>query len=548
MRQSCTHLLLALDRRFGFYSRANVAVTVVTVALTGGLISLWLGQDTNWDLRNYHLYAGYAWLHDRLSQDLAPAQLQSYFSPMLDVLHYLLLMSVPAPLAGFVLGVLQSLVFVPLAAIVWLGLQERPWRASATPLVALAGMCGSTFLSGFGSTMGDGSSAVAVIAALALTLQAQRSSAGRAMTLWLLAGGFLGVALTCKLTNAIYALALGVTALTVGADWRNRLCGAALLTVATVLVALLMVGPWYWRVWQEFGNPLLPQFNALFQAPLAQPISVADTRWVPRGVLEHIIWPVLFTLNPWRISEIGLFQCSWALLYLLAVIGLLRCVLRCPPRAEPSNPALHATMVFFVVGYGLWQILFSIHRYLSVLDLLMPLALWFACRHAVAKTQATKVAGVLIGLAALVALIGWNDWGRASWAWRSFQVQLPTLAEPRRSLVLLVGNEPQSWRIAFLPPSAIYASVASNFPESQVYRQRISGLFAMRSERYALLPAVYDKQVDLEAANRAFRDAAAGKLAGYGLALDIGSCQVYSSWIGRSDFPYQWCRVVAAGS
>jgi len=44
-----------------------------------------LGQDVNWDLQNYHLYDPYAWLHDRLTLDIAPAQMQSWHNPALDV-------------------------------------------------------------------------------------------------------------------------------------------------------------------------------------------------------------------------------------------------------------------------------------------------------------------------------------------------------------------------------------------------------------------------------------------------------------------------------
>ncbi|PPT28426.1 hypothetical protein XarbCFBP7614_08655 [Xanthomonas arboricola] len=68
------------DRHFGFHSPRQIAAAVTAVVLLGALLSLGLGQDANWDLRNYHLYIGDAWAHDRLGVDLAPAQMQSYFS------------------------------------------------------------------------------------------------------------------------------------------------------------------------------------------------------------------------------------------------------------------------------------------------------------------------------------------------------------------------------------------------------------------------------------------------------------------------------------
>jgi hypothetical protein len=39
-----------------------------------GLLSLALGQDDNWDLRNYHLYNPFALVNGKIGLDLAPGQ------------------------------------------------------------------------------------------------------------------------------------------------------------------------------------------------------------------------------------------------------------------------------------------------------------------------------------------------------------------------------------------------------------------------------------------------------------------------------------------
>ena len=46
------------------------ALACVAIVLLCGLASLALGQDRSWDLRNYHLYNAYAWLHDRIGRVL----------------------------------------------------------------------------------------------------------------------------------------------------------------------------------------------------------------------------------------------------------------------------------------------------------------------------------------------------------------------------------------------------------------------------------------------------------------------------------------------
>ena len=56
-----------------------------------------MGQDANWDLLNYHLYNGFAFLHSRSARDLLPTGLQSYLNPVLDALY-----------AGLALGPLRD--------------------------------------------------------------------------------------------------------------------------------------------------------------------------------------------------------------------------------------------------------------------------------------------------------------------------------------------------------------------------------------------------------------------------------------------------------
>ena len=64
------------------------------------LLALFLGQDTNWDLRNYHWYNPYSFLNGRFFFDVVPAQTPSFYNPTLDVPFFLLGNAVPAPVAG----------------------------------------------------------------------------------------------------------------------------------------------------------------------------------------------------------------------------------------------------------------------------------------------------------------------------------------------------------------------------------------------------------------------------------------------------------------
>lgn len=598
-----SHAAGALERWFAFDSPGNVARATVAIMLLGGVVSLLLGQDANWDLRNYHLYNGYALLHDRMLQDLAPAQMQSYFSPVLDVFHYLLMVRLPAPLAGFVLGALHGLVFLPLAGVASLAMQGQVLRAKLAPLLALAGLCTSAFLSEFGGSMADNTTALFVLAAVYFTLSAQRRQAEGAtraeFVAWGLAGALLGIAVALKLTNAIYAVALAMAALCAGGAWWRRLTGVGVLALVALVVAALLAGWWYLRVWQVFGNPLFPQFNALFQGPLAAPISVADTRWLPRGAWQNLTWPLQFAIDPLRVSEIRLVQLIWPLLYVTALATLLRGVVRRNRAAPAFAPTMRALLVFFGVGYLLWQGLFGIHRYLVALELLAPLVLWYLFQRLLPSHRAMKLGGWAIGLVALASLLGWNTWGHERWASRGFSVEAPPMPEPGRSVVLLAGGEPQAWRVPLLPAQARYVGAATNFPESSAYREHMAAIVEGREERFVMIPAyssrlmlrwermnVWARRFRLsegrgcerlvwlatrvrglrsevervgegrcrliprsgmssvpDIASRQARELAGQQLAGYGWALDESTCVTLASRIGQGEYPYQWCRL-----
>lgn len=590
-------LAAAARARLAFDSRANIVLACALACLLAGLWALLRGQDTNWDLRNYHLYNGWALLQGRLGVDLAPAQMQSYFNPALDVVQYLLMTGLPAPLAGFLLGAWHGLVFALVAAVAWRVLADDPRRAVRVPLLALAGVLTAAFMSELGNTMADNTTAVLVLATLVGVLSAQaRGREGRAATgRWLLAGLPLGLAVAFKLTNAPYAVALGLAALVDGGRMRGRFAGAIWMALAALACFALVGGPWFVRVWQQFGNPLFPQFNAWFQAPLALPISVADTRWWPKGIGESLAWPVVFSLHPLRVSELPLQQFGWLSLYLLVLLGggwrLLR---RAPAEVAPMAPAAKTVLVYFVVAYLLWQSMFSIHRYLVAIEVLLPLLLWWAWPRLLPKASLPLRTPLLV-LLALYAVHGGRDWGFAPWRAQAFAVAPPPMAVPADSVVVLVGGEPQAWRVPLLPPQAVYVSVGSNFPASPAYMDAVQAMLQSRPQRYAMLHVATDRgtdrlvrvnawahrlgwdaqpgcamlrrvarldrratlddsvpgrcvlrparPVDVAGVDAATREAARAQFASLGWRLDPADCQTLPARIGGDSFPYQWCRL-----
>jgi len=79
-----------------YWLNKHISLSIFILSVIGfATFSLILGQDANWDIRNYHYYNAYALFNNRLAYDIAPAQLQTFFNPALDLLPYLLIQNFP---------------------------------------------------------------------------------------------------------------------------------------------------------------------------------------------------------------------------------------------------------------------------------------------------------------------------------------------------------------------------------------------------------------------------------------------------------------------
>ncbi|MDX2143238.1 MAG: hypothetical protein SFV19_07780, partial [Rhodospirillaceae bacterium] len=144
----------------------------IVVPLAFGMLSLALGQDANWDLKNYHWYNPYAFLTERWAQDIAPAHVPTFYNPTLDVPFALLAEAVPARVAGFVLGLAQGLNFVLLYVLAHMVL-ARAFAQGAqlwAVAIALVGMVGGGHLGLVGTTFYDNIVSLFILGSLCITI------------------------------------------------------------------------------------------------------------------------------------------------------------------------------------------------------------------------------------------------------------------------------------------------------------------------------------------------------------------------------------------
>src|ERR1700722_15911515 len=155
--------------------RFRLAFALICVGT--GIVSVMLGPDNYWDLRYYHLYAPWAYLHGRYLYDIGPAQEQGFLNPTADFLFYGLISSplneMPR-LVAFIMGTLHGLNAAFTLAIACLVLRPpKPRERHMLQAAAwLMGVTGAGFISLVGTATNDLTSSLFVLGSLLGLLKA----------------------------------------------------------------------------------------------------------------------------------------------------------------------------------------------------------------------------------------------------------------------------------------------------------------------------------------------------------------------------------------
>jgi len=75
-----------------------------------GLVALHRGEDADWDLMNYHFFDPF-WVLVNHQHDIMPAQLQTYYNPILDIPFYFAARHLSARTVAYGIAFVQGLSF-----------------------------------------------------------------------------------------------------------------------------------------------------------------------------------------------------------------------------------------------------------------------------------------------------------------------------------------------------------------------------------------------------------------------------------------------------
>ena len=457
----------------GHSARALALILLTLIPLTFGALTLFLGQDANWDLRNYHWYNAYAYLNDRAGLDLLPSQTPYFYNPTLDLPFFWLATHMAARYAGFILGTIQGLNFVLLFMLAYASLliANPRQKVIVCSFLALLGMLGGGGIAMLGTVFYDNVTSLGLfISALLVIRYLNRLLVlpwGKAFALSCLFGIPSGLMMGLKLPSVIFCIGLCFGLLGVPGPFRKRLFLSFAFGIGVLIGVAITLGHWAWFLESHFGNPLFPYFNDYFKSPLAPLTSARDLQFVPRSVKDFLLFPFIFTDSPYRVGEIPWRDLRLVILYVLLPISVFVRVIfgrtKDQRDAIASPEAVRYLLWVVCISYFAWLIIFSIYRYIIPLEMLAPLLIVFSVGLFPLKTQSrVLLAGFILLIIAATVQPG-NWYRRASWLDRYVEVQVPPLQDTSKLMILMAGFEPYSHVITGFPHEISFVRIESNF-------------------------------------------------------------------------------------
>ena len=460
-------------------------------AIAYGVWSVLLGQDNNWDLRNYHFYNPFALLNGRLDFDYAPAQIQSFLNPILDLPFYFLVNYLPSAGVGFVMGALHGLNLGLIFAIAWVLLPGRTpaVRTGLALLCAAMGMYGPVTLAELGATENDLFISLFMMTALLILIRAlagERVPGLRTERSQLLVAGLImGLGCGLKLTAVPYALGLLVTLLVIGKTTRSRLTATGWMVAGLALGFVLARGFWMTIMWSHFDSPLFPFYNKWFQSPYFDLKNFADVRYLPKSILEWVLQPFYFiTGNHYTYQSNDFRDIRYAIIYVLLGIFLVARYLNVRSVAAPSKrkkqrPEVNLTsrelflLVFFISSYILWELKFSIIRYILPLEHLAPLVIMILIFR-IFSTREIQAVGLGVCFLVGVLIVRPPSFERLPWSDKFFDTEAPHLEDPDRTIVLIASGRPWGYLVPSFPSGVRFVRVGGNFTSPERETRMVS--------------------------------------------------------------------------
>lgn len=412
------------------------------------------GKDYNWDLLNYHFYGPALLLDSRWSQDYFAGSIQSYLNPIAYVPFFLMIKwGWSALIVGLILATINFLNIIVIGSIAGKLFSERVEDSRGIIyMTCLLAMAAPAYLQANGSSFNDPYGSIFILLALRILLSSRFASWQQAVLIGLSAGAATGI----KLTSATFAMAFAACFIARvffdrRTSWRELPIQLILFGVGAAAAFLIVHGYWSLKLWQEFGSPVFPFFNAVFKAPEFQFVNNRDFRFLGGGLLGLLLLPFdMLRTQSWIYSEAVSPDLRPSVLMTLAaaaaLLGLWRAFRLIRIKSKTSvngsltefseyhfwTPAV--TLVFFaIVAFFIWGVTSRIGRYAFSLWLLIGPLLGLAAIKVGGARFARITLGVVLALQAYIHVFhGSYRWSPVAWeeSWLDFKLPFAITRQP----------------------------------------------------------------------------------------------------------------------
>lgn len=410
------------------------------------------GQDQNWDLLNYHYFAGYSFLHGRFLYDIAPVNLQSFLNPVANILAYLPLAHLSFPTSAWVILVVQLLSLPILVLIARLIGRELGYpQFGVAEFLALA-LCllAPLWWSELGTTFFSSATAPMVLLGLYLGLRGftQKDNSNN---IFIYAGLLFGFSAGLKLTNAPFAMAFFFALLVVSTKYQRQHAFKQLLKLSIGMAGGFLLTAW-WNIYllQNWGSPLFPLYNAWFKSPFFDHINFRDIRWQFTSITDFFQYVWAATTGTAKTSEV-----VFADARLLILLALLPIALFVRKNDESKGKGVLLFVLFFGVSFFLWGIMLAYQRYLIPIEVLFGFGIWILLTSVTSNRRliALVLAGCVIASALLIKVPDWGHSSSRSVQSNAFGLELPLKYSTSPARYLVIGN-PIGFVLPFLHPNS----------------------------------------------------------------------------------------------
>lgn len=331
-------------------------------------------KDIRWDFTNYHYYNPFAFLNDRLNYDIVPSSINTFFNPLIDLPLYFIIEyfndspDIVVALQGIWYGALLFVFYKFTTLFFDTKTELGIFKSLLTVAIASTGQ--AVYYQSSAST-NEISIAFISFCSLYFIFKMIKYKEQQKAYKYFLCGLILGLALGLKQTIIYVCISSGLSLIICHKYLSKPLKFILLFALGGLLGFLITNGWWMYKMYDLYDNPFFPFLNGVFHSPYFDDFSFSDKRFIP-PFLYSLIFPYIWCTGKYHSAEIAFYDFRGPIFYTIALLFFVYMTIK-PTRWKnfyQKNNLWFFFMIFIVLSYILWLNIFSIYRYIVVIEMI----------------------------------------------------------------------------------------------------------------------------------------------------------------------------------